>query len=353
MDQSESNGDILMHLARHNAPTLRTLNISLGETESISQLLQNVDGSYVQYPYLTSLKLCYYLSWNDAPNPVFPGAIPFPNLQKLSFRDAYLFGDDTPFRGNSSTLKVLGLYMDLNLVAVLRGFNVFTPGSHPKLQCVKLDETSDFIQKRIGTVVEYMQFLLSIGPDACVRHAYHKMNAGEFRPAISAFGKYDCIQELSLPNTSLGLWDVIALVKSLPLLTDLGTGFSKLDAWPSGISKHSLPAYMIANYAPIGERFRCWHLLPYWYPDSSIAVKCVLLLALVCPNFGYAAIGGSNRESFMALIKTTITTDGFRPYATRLRRLLFGGSKNEIPSIKTIQAAKEAERQMWQVADLE
>lgn len=198
-----------------------------------------------------------------------------------------------------------------------------------------------------------MQFLLSIVPNSCVRHAYHDMNAAEFRLAISAFGKHGYIQVLLLPNTPLDLWDIIALVKALPLLTDLCTRVSKLDAWPSGISKHKLPAYMITNYASMGDRFRCWRFAEFYDTEVKMTVKCVQLLALVCPNFDYAAICTSNRESFMALMKTTITTDGFRPYVKQLRRLLFGGSKNEIPIIKTIQAAKKAEQELGQVADLE
>ncbi|KAJ2355869.1 hypothetical protein H4S02_012855, partial [Coemansia sp. RSA 2611] len=70
-------------------------------------------------------------------------------------------------------------------------------------------------------------------------------------------------------------------------------------------------------------------------------VRCVLLLALVCPNFDYAAVDITNRDTIMAHMKRMITTDGFRPHALRLRRLLFGGYENEIPSLKTIRQRME------------
>ncbi|KAJ1818464.1 hypothetical protein LPJ60_004313, partial [Coemansia sp. RSA 2675] len=44
-----------------------------------------------------------------------------------------------------------------------------------------------------------------------------------------------------------------------------------------------------------------------------------------------------DRELFMAHMKRMVATDGFRPYKERLRRLLFGGWKNDIPSVKNIE----------------
>ncbi|KAJ2859444.1 hypothetical protein GGH94_006104, partial [Coemansia aciculifera] len=225
IDWSENNGDLLMQLARHNAPTLRTLDISLRETESISHLIQNVDGSSVQYPYLNSLRFERRRDWTEdgeaevqeqQPLPVFPGAIPFLHLRHLSFTDGYPFGDDTLFRGNAGTLEYL--YLDL------------TPD------------------------VSFMKFVLTIGPNARVRELNSWLATLLFRAVMPLLGEYTCIQVLSLIRTAIDLWDVIALVKTLPLLTDLHTQLSELQVWPSGISKHKLPAYVIANYAPMGER---------------------------------------------------------------------------------------------------
>ncbi|KAJ2055507.1 hypothetical protein GGI17_006629 [Coemansia sp. S146] len=346
IDWSETNGDLLMQLARHSAPTLRTLDISLGETESISQLIQNVDGSYIQYPCLRELKL--YQRWDShwdedgeekviQPPRVFPGAIPFPKLRHLSLTGSSSFGDDTPFRGNAGTLEYMYLSLCSGIIGVLRECQVFSHNSHPKLQCVKLGLASARPHNYFDTDVPFMQFVLSIGPNAHVRELNNWLVALPLRPVIPLLGDYSCIQVLSLPYTAMDLWDVIALVKALPLLADVHTEFSKPEAWPSGISDQHLPAHVIANYAPMGERFRCWRLEIY-DAEVKVAVKCVLLLALVCPNLDYAAVSANRRELFMAHMKKAISLNGYRQHAPRLRRLLFGGWKDKIPSVNTLQA---------------
>ncbi|KAJ2342348.1 hypothetical protein GGH92_005414 [Coemansia sp. RSA 2673] len=141
-----------------------------------------------------------------------------------------------------------------------------------------------------------------------------------------------------MPFVSSQLWEVIALVKALPLLSELYMAVPTIDPWPTGIPKHKLPAYVIANYAPTSGRFRCWHFCINSDNGFKNVVRCVLLLALVCPNFDFATIDIGYREKFMMCMKKMINTDGFRPHATRLRRLLFGGSRNEIISDKAIKA---------------
>ncbi|KAJ2840404.1 hypothetical protein FBU31_000442 [Coemansia sp. 'formosensis'] len=96
-----------------------------------------------------------------------------------------------------------------------------------------------------------------------------------------------------------------------------------LGAIPDGVSKADLPTYMVSTHAPMGERFRCWHIESYTY-----GVESIMLLALICPNFSYAAMSKEQRESFMYALDVSIGLDRFRPYAPRLRRLLFNGWQN-------------------------
>ncbi|KAJ2071456.1 hypothetical protein GGH13_003340 [Coemansia sp. S155-1] len=342
MDDNQVNGNLLMQLARHNAPTLRTLKISLGKVENLTQHLQNADGCYVQYPSLRVLELGTCLSWDIEEQeqeqlPVFPGATPFPNLRYLSFKGSYPFGDDTPFRGNADTLEYLSMALYSRVIGILKERQVFTHDSHPKLQCVSLMLFQTRTRAMLDTDVPYMQTALSIGPNACVRHFEHDIDSSELQFVIPSLDGYTCIQVLSLSSMSMDLWDVMALVKALPNLTDLHTIFAKPRTWPSGISDQNLPAYVIANYAPIGERFRCWRAELY-DADVKVAVKYMLLLALVCPNFDYAAVLSGDRELFMAHMKKIISSNGYRQHATRLRRLLFGGWRNEIPSVRTLQS---------------
>ncbi|KAJ1925567.1 hypothetical protein GGI09_000542 [Coemansia sp. S100] len=338
MDCSESDGDLLMQLARHNAPTLQTLKIYVGETESISKLIQNVDGSYVQFPHLRVLKIQQKSGWFSPQKPTFFGAIPFPSLRHLSLSGSFSFGDNTPFRGNADTLEYLYLSLCPGVIGVLKERQVFTHGSHSKLQCAKLGLASVRPHGQFDTDVSFMQFVLSIGSNACVREFNSWLVSLPLRFVIPLLGECTRIQVLALPYTAMYIWDVFSLVKALPLLTDLHTRFSKPEAWLSDISDQHLPAHVIANYAPMGERFRCWQFAEFNDAEAKMAVKCVLLLALVCPNFDYAAVSADCRELFMAHMKKTISSNGYRQHATRLRRLLFGGWKDEIPSVSTLQA---------------
>ncbi|KAJ2253024.1 hypothetical protein GGI13_002935 [Coemansia sp. RSA 455] len=338
MDCGESNGDLMMRLAQHNAPTLQTLKIYVGETESISHLIQNVDGSYVQFPHLRVLKIQQKSGWFSPQKPTFPGAIPFPKLRHLSLSGSFSFGDDTPFRGNADTLEYLYLSLCPGVIGVLKERQVFTHSSHSKLQCAKLGLASVRPHGQFDTDVSFMQFVLSIGSNACVREFNSWLVALPISSIMPLLGEYACIQVLFLTHMPMDLWDVITLVKALPLLTDLGTSFAKPEVWPSGVSKHKLPSHVIANYAPMGERFRCWKFDSLNGIDIKVAVKCVLLLALVCPNFDYAAFSSWDPKLCMAHMKKIISSNGYRQHATRLRRLLFGGWRNEIPSIRTLQA---------------
>ncbi|KAJ2741332.1 hypothetical protein GGI20_005263 [Coemansia sp. BCRC 34301] len=99
---------------------------------------------------------------------------------------------------------------------------------------------------------------------------------------------------------------------------------------------HPLPAYAIESYDPAGHRFRLWYSNVCTDQEIKRVMRCVLLLALVCPKFDYAAAYFPVCDKFMTHMKKMIGTDGFCPYATRLRWLLFGGAQNKIPNVKAI-----------------
>ncbi|KAJ2780832.1 hypothetical protein GGI18_003784, partial [Coemansia linderi] len=111
----------------------------------------------------------------------------------------------------------------------------------------------------------------------------------------------------------------------LPLLTDFYAYPQSIGTLPSGVAKNKLVNYVRSTYAPMSRRFRCWHLKCVVYVSLEIAVRCVLLLALACPNMDYAAIAPPSRVAFMELMKKAIDSREFQPYAPRLRRLLFDG----------------------------
>ncbi|KAJ2838137.1 hypothetical protein FBU31_000988 [Coemansia sp. 'formosensis'] len=322
--EDTESGEEILELAQRNASTLQHLEIRLVPITDITYLIRNVDGGYVQYPCLHTLKIGDLGGDDDdSRHPVFPGVVPFPSLRRLDIGSVNPFGDDTAFRGNAATLESLTLWSNHTTFQILREGKVFTPVSHPKLQYVSLEVNLDSEPDTFESDAEFMRFVMSIGPNAPVRIIYDQLDGPGFQHVIPVFAEHTCIQILELCSISLSLWDTIALVKALPQLTDLHTWFPVLSVLPNEVAEDKLPEYVIANYAPTGERFRCWHFLNYTAEDMGDVVRCVFLLALVCPNFGYVATKPRDKPQFIARMKEMIRTDHFRPYATRLERFLY------------------------------
>ncbi|KAJ2331730.1 hypothetical protein GGI00_003121 [Coemansia sp. RSA 2681] len=332
-------GELTMQLAQRNALTLQTLKLTMRGFADMSILLRNADGSYVQYPCLHTLAFRDSSDSAISQRPSFPGAVPFPSLRHLRIRSESFFGDDTPFRGNATTLEFLDLTLTADAISVLNRCKVFTPTSHPSLQYVSISERLDAALDPFETDVAYIRFALSIGPNAPVREVDAELRGPGVQSAISAFGECSSIQVLVFPNASLKLRDVIALIKALPLLSDLHTLPPTLGGWPGAISEEKLPAYVAAKYFPTGKRFRCWHLYigSADFKEAVQVVECVFLLALACPNFDYAAVSTTYRELLMAHMNNTIDTNRFRPHKTRLRRLLFGEPRCKIRNAKFVR----------------
>ncbi|KAJ2822855.1 hypothetical protein FBU31_004467 [Coemansia sp. 'formosensis'] len=232
------------------------------------------------------------------------------------------------FRGNSATLKSLDVLLCCPSASMLCRCNVFTPSSHPKLQQLNLVYFDSALPDSFTTVNDFMQFVLSIAPNAPGQDISSFFGTTGLMPALPLLGDHPCIQVLSLTNVPLSFWDVIVVVKSLPLLTDFYAYPQSCEPLPSGATKAKLPDYVCPTYAPLSQRFRCWHLKCYICTNLAVTVRCVLLLALACPNFDYAAIAPSYRVAFMELMKKAIAAKEFEPYASRLRRLLFLGPQS-------------------------
>ncbi|KAJ2832203.1 hypothetical protein GGI24_001315 [Coemansia furcata] len=339
---SAYNAEQVYQLAHRNASTLKYLNIDGAAPIDIAGLFQSIDGSHIQYHCLHTLKLNGSSTFDVLRRPVFPGAVPFPNLRCLRFGSVCSFGDDTLFRGNAATLESLTIFLDPEAVKVFREYRVFTPVSHPRLRHIKVRLKSDSEANIFSTDAEYMRFVLSIGPNVTVLDIIDSLDGPSLQSIVPVFHEHSSLQVLSMPFVSFRFWEVVSLVKALPLLSDLYTSTPAIEPRPIGVPKHKLPAYIVDKYASVGKRFRCWHISIVDPQEWGKLVRCLLLLALVCPNFDYANIGIVWREVFMAHTKRMITTDGFRPYATRLRRLLFGGWNNTIPSVTVLEARHAA-----------
>ncbi|KAJ1821790.1 fatty acid synthase alpha subunit Lsd1 [Coemansia sp. RSA 2675] len=314
-----------VQLARQNAQTLQFLSLVSDQFSDLTSLIQNPDGSNVVYPCLYALRM-RERSLDRQPGQVtFPDAVPFPILRRLSLRLQYPFGDDTFFRGNSATLEIVAMRMDSFTVSILCQFSVFSPTSHPELRCVKWKERKGLVPDSFATNEEKTRFVLSIGPRAPVREISGISSSDGLLSVLSLPGDHTSIQVLLIPTIDLDLWQAISLIKALPLLSDLHAPLPSFESLPDGITWFNISEHLVSTYAPMGRRFRCWHLELCSARSFTVDVWCVLLLALICPNFDYVSNHPSQRESFMEYLERAIDLDRFRPYAPRLRRLLFKG----------------------------
>ncbi|KAJ2102851.1 hypothetical protein GGI09_000994 [Coemansia sp. S100] len=315
------------HLARQNAQTLQSLYLQSLRLNELADLIQNSGGSYVTYPCLHALNLCEF-KFHDIPRrPIFPGAVPFPFLRSLTLRLQYPFGDGTLFRGNSTTLESLVLQADSLFVAMARQHGIFMPTTHPRLQCVVFGHLGRLVPDTFATYTEGVRYALSIGPGAAVRRI-GVPPGDELLSALSLTGDHTSIQVLSIERTTFDLQQVVSLVKSLPLLSDLHAPLPRIGPKHTGVTMDKFPSYMVSTFAPIGKRFRCWHLENCTDGYRTGDVECMLLLALICPNFDYVSTDKKQRESFMEDLKEYINLSRFSPYVPRLRRLLFNGWQN-------------------------
>ncbi|KAJ2086322.1 hypothetical protein GGI16_006623 [Coemansia sp. S142-1] len=123
----------IAHLARQNAATLQTFIMKTQGYGLASELIKSVDGGYVCYPRLRVLKLSHPADIEQYKCPPLPGAMPFPNLQRVKIAGCYPFGDDVLFRGNAAKLESLVIETRLEDITMLIKSGVFTPTSHPKL----------------------------------------------------------------------------------------------------------------------------------------------------------------------------------------------------------------------------
>ncbi|KAJ2838647.1 hypothetical protein FBU31_000874 [Coemansia sp. 'formosensis'] len=313
------NGKNMIMLAHQNSTTLESLTIDTCRILDVPSIIRDEHGDFVTYPHLHTLKLSGYSSYDENTYPVFTGAVPFPSLRCLKLECEYTFGDDVFFRGNTATLVSLDLYLSSSTITMLRKFGVFTPTSHPELCHVKLWGVDEYVPDIFATEVEAFNFAMGIGPTAPMRDISGQQAGAELIPMLPQLDGLGSIQYLSLNDIALNLWDALTLIKALPMMTDLSAVFATVGPLPDGITLDELPAYVISTYAPMGRQFRCWHISDPGMSAFTVEARCVLLLALACPNFTFATLSYGSREMFAEQLENEIASDMFKPYSPRLQ----------------------------------
>ncbi|KAJ2074811.1 hypothetical protein GGH13_001055 [Coemansia sp. S155-1] len=308
-----------IQLVRHNAPTLQALQLASDCVADLAGLIQSPDGSYVTYPHLRDLEL---LDDSDDYTPervAVKGVVPFPCLQRICLLSCYPFGDDVLFRGNSSTLEHLELFMSDLLVSIIIDHNIFTPTSHPNLRCVVTKYPPEEYPSQCDTPADTLRFMLSIGPGAPVREVVGDHSSSELVPALLSTLNYASIRVLTLPFLRLELLDIVALVRALPALSTLRTLPPIFGSIPNHVDMDDLPTYITATYAPDGKRLQYWNYQPGPPLYRAENATCMLLLALAYPDYTYIGMLGGEAKGFKEELEAAVALNMFKPYAPRLQ----------------------------------
>ncbi|KAJ2353394.1 hypothetical protein GGH92_000683 [Coemansia sp. RSA 2673] len=309
-----------IRLARLNARTLESLDIVIANTTDVSSIIQDADGTYISYPRLATLFLGGVSYVSNLPLPVFEDAMPFPILRRLKIPFMYPVGNDIFFRGNAATLEYLSIKLNRDIVVMLREHSVFTPRSHSSLRRVNVEYDDSSEPGELASNAEALQFVLSIGTRASVRVTNIPATGADLIRATTSLRSYASIQVLSLCLTTLDLWEVINLIMLLPFLSDLSTKPPVARALPSGVALDDLLAFMVLTFASMGIRFNCWRLSHTCTTRvGRDSLKCVLLVALACPNFWCVISDFARTNQLVDTFEDIIALETFKPYASRYK----------------------------------
>ncbi|KAJ2886409.1 hypothetical protein H4R27_000700 [Coemansia aciculifera] len=320
-----------IQLAQRSARSLQSLQIVPHKVAplyypDISGLIWDGKSRFTAYPSLQKLVLDLPVNLDRRavvpPQPVFGTFAPFPALRSLTVAEFYPFGDDTLFRGNSKTLEYMHMIALPNVVLMLRERQVFMPDSHPRLQRVLIQGANGSLPEYFGgSSGNFLEFVLSIAPDAATRVIIGVRFDKEISRVLDLFSLHPSIQILSLNGTNFTLLTVIRLVKALPLLSDLYLDYPTLDRSISVFSWADIITSSVRKYAPMGKWFKFWCFSTGGKLTREM-VQCVMLLAVLCPNFNYVMSSGDNQMEFMLLARKVIASPGFKDFEQRLRRVL-------------------------------
>ncbi|KAJ2261400.1 hypothetical protein GGI01_002310 [Coemansia sp. RSA 376] len=311
-------------LARQCAPMLQSLRLwsnvhKYEEYLDLSRLIRGDDGNCVVYSHLQKLILDNDLTMLQ--RPVLGTFVAFPALRHLSIRNEYPFGDDTLFRGNAETLEYLRMHIHMSTSMILRELKVFTPFSHPKLRYVVTPGHSGFSANPVAANAEFLRFVLGIGTNVSVRVIDGVSHNQNIPSLLQKLGEQQSLQILTLNGLRFSLLDIISLIKSLPLLSDLRTGLPKLDSHLAGVPKAQLIETLCNSHAPMGRRLRLWGIGVRSQPMEE-AAECTMLLALLCPSLDRVDIPSGQVEAYEVCVRDRIATPPFNQHEQRLQRLL-------------------------------
>ncbi|KAJ2458835.1 hypothetical protein GGF42_001827 [Coemansia sp. RSA 2424] len=123
-----------------------------------------------------------------------------------------------------------------------------------------------------------------------------------------------------MEGSAFTVLDVVALIKSLPLLSDLRLGVPKLDPHLANIPKYRLFETLIESHAPMGKQLQRLIVRNSRVPLEDLAVFTVLLASL-CPNLDFMDVSHNLIAHFGRHMKGCTASDPFQKYEQLLQSL--------------------------------
>ncbi|KAJ2425825.1 hypothetical protein GGF41_002277 [Coemansia sp. RSA 2531] len=320
-----------LHLNCYNSPTLshnlvhkcasslQDLNILNYNAKS---LIYDKNGKAVIYPKLQYLDLTLNYS-NSSKRMLAPNIVPFPVLKCLKMNEFYLFGDDMMFRGNSATLENLELCLYAEDVAVLSTSPVFN-NEFKNLRTVSIAGSkarNNLTQVPMPTM---HKFIGNLAANARKLALTNNISVSGLIDLASSGCRFENIKELAIRGNKPTLYDILRLLKVLPVLAKLECN---IDDWDSGfdqLTDDELPDHVASNFGNAGKYLHTW-LLPHTRNERSINIaEYVMLLAIACPRLESVETLCIDSRSYHTRVTEASRSGPFSKYASCLNQLLDG-----------------------------
>ncbi|KAJ2336302.1 hypothetical protein GGI00_000908 [Coemansia sp. RSA 2681] len=137
---------------------------------------------------------------------------------------------------------------------------------------------------------------------------------------LQLLGEHTAIQVLSMEEAAFTVLDVVALIKSLPLHSDLRLDVPKLDSHLANIPKYRLFETLIESHAPMGKQLRRLIVRNSQVPVEDLALF-TMLLASLCPNLDFMDVSHNLITHFGRHVKNCTASDPFQKYEQLLQSL--------------------------------
>ncbi|KAJ2157508.1 hypothetical protein GGF46_004455 [Coemansia sp. RSA 552] len=321
-------GEESYQLLYAHADTLASVQLRSSGVINYNRLVQKSDRSAVIYPQLRTLRIeidgadLNAIQWRTPHTVTF-----FPALREFALNNIYPFEDDTVFRGNRDILESISITIDWSSFESLRSHGMLGKGACPQLQCLAISQEKDaHLFDSMMLPPTMIGYWLQAAPKLTALSIL--VNDMEIKEGLLASLPMSLcsgsLQVLVVPYVRLSLPEMATLLVQLPLLTDLhckpgGLGKDLDDAEPLNLVKTLLADFV----KPLNKQFKFWRVVPESSCMPDVLAKMAMLLAVVCPQFTYAAVTPTKRAHYEDCLFQAMDNKPFSEYVDQIRPLFY------------------------------